>query len=165
VAGAIVDVTGTMNTDPFLESFLTMYHDNPTFRDGLLVALISAFVSTVNGHPNPKFSVEVVNFYIALEAMSRRTFGLVSGNLLGPCLMSIQRHNALSCVEILIICDDDNFKECLAASLVKYNDPKKPMIISIGFNGTKLPSNLPLSTPHGPIFFFGWRRSQSQHLC
>ena len=151
MAGAIVEVTGTMNTDPFLESFLSMYNDNPSFRNGLLVALMSAFVSKANGHPNPKFSVDVVNFYIALEATSRKAFGLVSGCLLGPCLRSIQRHNALSRVEMFIVCDDDNIKERLAASLVKYNDPMKPMIISLGFDGTKVPSNLSLSTSHGAI--------------
>jgi len=151
MAGVIVKVTETMNTDPFLESSLSMYHDNPTFRDGLRVALISAFVSKANGHPNPKFSVEVVNFYIILEATSRGALGLVSGNFLGPCLRSIQHPNALSRVEMFIVCDDDNIKERLASSLVKYNDPKKPMIISIGFDGTKLTSNLSLSTSHGSI--------------
>ena len=63
VACAIVEVIGTMNTDPFLESFLSMYHENPKFRDGLLVARMSAFVSKANIHPNPKSLVDKVNFY------------------------------------------------------------------------------------------------------
>ena len=71
IACDIVGVTGTINTYPFLESFLSMYKDNPTFRDGLLVALMSAFVSKANGHPHPKFSVDAVSFFIAVEATSR----------------------------------------------------------------------------------------------
>ena len=148
MAGTIVEVTGTMNTDPFLASFLSMYSANPKFRKGLLVALMSAFVSKANGHPNPKFLVDVVNFYIALKATSRKAFGLVSGCLLGPCLRSIQCYNALSRVEMFIVCDDDNIKEHVASSLVKYNNLKQPMIISLVFDGTKLPANPFLSTCH-----------------
>ena len=152
VVGDIVGVTGTMNTDPFLESFLSMYHDNPTFRDGLLVALMSTFVSKAKGHPNPKFSIDVVNFYVPLEATSGVTFGLVSGNLLGPCLRrSIQRHNAFSRVVMFIVCNDENITEHLRSSLSKYNHPNKPMIGSIWFDGTKLPQNLSLSSSHGTI--------------
>ena len=108
-----------MNTDPFLESFPSMYHDNSKFRDGLLVALMSAFVSKASSHPNPKFLVDVVNFYIVLEATSRKAFGLVSVCLIGHCLRSTQRHYALSCVEFFILCHDDHIKEHLAASLIK----------------------------------------------
>ena len=79
VAGAMVGVTGTMNIDPFLEIFLSIYHNNPTFRDGLLVTLMSAFISKAKGHPNLKFSVNAVNLYVALEATSRVAFGLILG--------------------------------------------------------------------------------------
>ena len=148
---AALELNGTKSTDSFLQAFTEMYQEHVEFREGLLVALMRAFVSKANGHRNPEFPLCSMNFYVALEATSRKAFSLVSANMLGPSLRAVQRRNAMNKQEVFIICDEANVQARLAAALEKYNDPLKKMIISLGFDGTKAPRTLSVSTRHKAI--------------
>ena len=93
--GAALELNGAKNTDLFLQAFTQMYREHVEFREGLLVALMRAFVSKANGHRNPEFPLCSMNFYVALEATSRKAFSLVSANMLGPSLRAVQQRNAI----------------------------------------------------------------------
>ena len=77
-----------------MKSFIETYKRNPLFKSSLMVALMHVFMSKINGQVNPVFPVKAMNFFIASETLSRRTFDLMSANLMGPSLRTVQRVNA-----------------------------------------------------------------------
>ena len=155
------------NADPFLRTFTKLYEENVKFQSSLMVTLMHAFCAKVNGHKNPQFPVDAMNFFIASESISRKTFNFISENLLGPGLRSVQRTNAKSREELFIHIEKENIKNRLRTRIrhltssqnggneqsnakVKESDAK-PVIISISFDGTKVPKALALSRVHKVI--------------
>ena len=93
------------NMDPFLRSFIELYQKEPAIRDSLLVVLVKTMISKVKGHKCPVLPEKAINFWIALEATSRKAHDIASANLFGPCLRSIQRHNAKKRSTAIVIFD------------------------------------------------------------
>ena len=141
----------TKKADAFLMSFIEMYLTNKELRESLLVALMHGFLAKIRGDRNPVTSVKAMNFFIACEATSRKTFDLASANFLGPGLRTIQRHNAVNRMESFIVTDPDSLKKRFNAYIKKQACPEGPVVLSLAFDGTKLPPNLSLSHSHQAI--------------
>ena len=77
-------ITVTKGQDSFLYDFVEMYTTNKEMQDSLLSALMQVMVSKLNGRQNPELPVKAMNFFIAIDSMSRKTFDFVSANFLGP---------------------------------------------------------------------------------
>ena len=103
--------TFVTNSDEFLNTFNRTYKINPKFQGSLLVALLYVFVYRINSEINTAFPVKAKNFFIASESMSRSTFNLVSANLLGSRLFTVQSINAKILVTAIIHCDMNSIKE------------------------------------------------------
>ena len=55
---------------------------NKNVRDSLLVGLMQAYISKVNGHNNPVYGTAVTNFYLSLAGTgSKQSVEFVSANL------------------------------------------------------------------------------------
>lgn len=124
-----------------------MFTTNEEMQDSLLSALMQVMVSKLNGSKNPELPEKAMNFFIAIDSMSRRTFDFVSANFLGPCLRTVQRHNATNSEPSIICIKESDLVACLnkhLSSLPEFG--KTTYAISIGFDGTKVPSTLTLST-------------------
>ena len=116
-------------------------------QDSLLSALMQVMVSKLNGRQNPELPVKAMNFFIAIDSMSRKTFDFVSANFLGPSLRTIQRQNAKNKEPSIICLEESDLVACLnkhLGSLPEFG--KTTYAISVGFDGTKVPSTLTLST-------------------
>ena len=87
-----------------------MYNKNPQFKDLLLVSLMHVFMSKINGQSNPTLPPKALNFYIACASLYRKTFDMMSDNLLGPALRSVQRVDAKSHGSTIIECDSATTK-------------------------------------------------------
>ena len=142
----------TNSPDPFLESFASLYQENTAIRSSLLVALMRCMCAKAKSHKNPDFPAIAMNFFISLEATSRKSFDFISANFLGPSLRSIQRVNALRRGESFIICEEDNIRDHLMSTISKMSaDPSNITTISASYDGTKTPTSLALSTSHKAI--------------
>jgi hypothetical protein len=67
--------------DNFLCSFSELYWSNPKFKSSLLVNLMKAYVSKVDGVSNTQYGAKVLNFFLALVAAGdKKAFEFISGN-------------------------------------------------------------------------------------
>ena len=106
---------------------------------------MSAFVAKMSGQTNHKYADKMVNFYIALEATDRKAFGLVSANLLGPCLRSIQRRNARDSIVPFINHTPEDIKKALDNFIkITLKNVKKP-VFSVAIDATKVPELISVS--------------------
>ena len=62
-------------------------------RDYLLLFLLKAFCDKLDGHLEPEFPTNKLNYFIASDALSRNTFDFVSETFLGTYLRTIQISN------------------------------------------------------------------------
>ena len=70
--------------------------NNPEFRDRLVVKLMKAYVSKVDGVKNLKYAAKVLNFFLTLYASGdKEAFEFVLGNLCGMGLRWMKK-NVLS---------------------------------------------------------------------
>ena len=139
------------NTDAFLESFVELYKQNKAVRDSALVALLHAFCAKLGGNSNPEFPIKAINFFISLEATSRKSFDFVSANLLGPSLRTVQKQNAKTRKEVFILCDKGVVKERFFDFIECTVKEGGDCTVSIGFDGSKTPKKLMLSTANKAI--------------
>ena len=113
-----------------------------------MCALMQVYVTKLKGkHKNPELPAKAMNFFIACDATSRKTFDFVSANFLGPCLRTIQRRNATTRQPSIICISTSGLEKRLGdhlKTLPEYD--KSTLTISIGFDGTKVPAVLTLST-------------------
>ena len=80
-----------LGVDSFLSSFIEHYKSNEEFHGSLLVCLMKAYVSKVDGVDNSKYGTKVLNIYLALAAsIDKKAFKYVSGNLVGVALQQMQ---------------------------------------------------------------------------
>ena len=147
------------NSDPFLTKFVDTYKKNPKMKESLLVALMHAFMSKLNGETNPEFTPIAMNFFISIESLSRKTYDMMSANLLGPCVRTIQQHNESSRNGAITQCDVEFIRERLKRHIETIiadrddNVPKEKAVvaISLGFDGTKVPQHLQVDYSHKAI--------------
>jgi len=92
------------NMDPFLK-IIELYQKEPAIRELLHVIFVKTTISKVKGHNRQVLPEKAINFWIALEATSRKAHDIASANLFGPCLWSIQRHNAKKKYTAIVIFD------------------------------------------------------------
>lgn len=138
----------TKNADTFLYDFVQMFTTNPSMRDSLLVALMQVYVTKLKGkHKNPELPAKAMNFFIACESTSRKAFDYVSANMLGPCLRTIQRRNATTRQPSIICISTSDLESRLVRHFKTLPDyDKSTLTVAIGFDGTKVPAILTLST-------------------
>ena len=98
------------NGDEFMNTLNKTYKSNPNFQVSLLVSLVHIFMSKINGEINTSFAIKAINSFIASDSIYRRTFYLVSANLLVPILCTFQRINAKSRGTTIIHCDMNSIK-------------------------------------------------------
>ena len=135
------------NSDNFLTTFVDTYYKHPEFKDSLLVALIHAFVSKLNGKINPEFSPIAINFYISIESLSRKTYDMISANFPGPCLCTVQKHNQSSRKGAITQCGMKFIRERLkrySNTMLEdrdHNIPQEEVVVAISLSvyGTKVP--------------------------
>jgi len=147
------------NGDTFLTTFVDTYKKHPEIKDSLLVALMHAFMSKLDGERNPEFASIAMNFYISIESLSRKTFDMMAANFLGPCLRTVQRHNQSSRTGAITECGMDTIRERLLhhINIIKADrddnipDEEAVVAISIGFDGTKVPQHLQVDHAHKAI--------------
>jgi hypothetical protein len=136
----------TKNADSFLHDIVTMFVNHPELKEGLIGALIHVVAMKMKGHQNPRLPSVAMNFFIASQSLSPRAFDFVSANLLGPSRRTILRHNAKERTDSIICIKNDELERKLTEHLTQlpvYG--LSPMLISISFDGTKVPENLSLS--------------------
>ena len=139
------------NMDPFLRSFIELYQKEPAIRDSLLVVLVKTMISKVKGHKCPVLPEKAINFWIALEATSRKAHDIASANLFGPCLRSIQRHNAKKRSTAIVIFDRPTLLQRLEENLPVTSSVSSHTGISLSFDGTKVPPLLQLASEYKAI--------------
>jgi len=72
--------------DKFINNFVKTYIANKDVRDHLLVGLMQAYITKVNGVKNPVYSTAVTNFYLSLSGCgSKAAVEFASANL-GKCI-------------------------------------------------------------------------------
>ena len=111
-----------------------------------MVALMHVFMSKINGQSKLKLPPKALNFYIACASLYRKTFDMMSDNLLGPALRSVQRVDAKSHGSTIIECDSATIKErikmrikIIREDLIKRTPNLDPVIeFSLGFDVTKV---------------------------
>ena len=141
----------TSNVDPFLTKFISLYNANSDVREGLIVSLMKAVLAKMSGHKNPVFSTKAMNFFIALEATSRKSFDYVSANFLGPGLRAVQRANEKETIPSFIVCEEDSVRFRLLRAINESAADPYNVTMALGFDGTKTPATLSLSTRHKAI--------------
>lgn len=141
--------------DPFLVKFVKTYQDNEEFQNSLVVQLMYLVLSKMNGHENPQIGVKALNFFCGAEAHNRATFSYISANLMGPCLRTVQRVNAKARDSALVDVSPETISKRLTKRLdTILNDthaPDGPIGFSLGFDGTKIPAALQLSSAYKAI--------------
>ena len=115
-----------------------------------MVSLMHVFMYKINGEINAAFPVKAMNFFIAYESISRRTFDMVLANILGTNLCTVQRINSRSRGTAIIHCEMNSTKErakniitMTKEDLTKAIGKEYPVVtITIGFDDTKVPQCL-----------------------
>ena len=136
----------TKNVDSFLHDIVTMFVNHPELKEGLIGALIHVVAMKIKGHQNPQLPSVEMNFFIASQSLSHRAFDFVSANLLGPSRQTILHHNTKEKSDSIICIENDELERKLTEHLTQlpvYG--LSPMLISMSFDGTKVPENLSLS--------------------
>ena len=136
----------TKNTDSFLHEIVTLFKNNPQLQQGLIGALIQVVAMKMKGHKNPRLPSVAMNFFVASQSLSPRAFDFISANLLGPCRRTILRRNAKDKITSMICIEDEDLECKLTEHMIKlpfYG--LGPILISVGFDGTKVPETLGLS--------------------
>ncbi len=129
--------------DPFLKTFLPLYENNVKLCESLLVALLHVFCQKVAGHQNPELSALAMNLFIATEATSRKAFDIVSGNILGPNLQTVQRNNSTRRHDLCVNVDEESIKRKFIDEMKPHLDEQGgPVAFSLSFDGTKVPKAL-----------------------
>ena len=78
----VVDKSFLPGGDNFIRNFVTTYLANVNVRNSLLVGLMQAYISKLNGHNNPVYGTAVTNFYLSLAGTeSKQALEHVSTNL------------------------------------------------------------------------------------
>ena len=82
IKGLVEDENFLPGGDNFIRNFVKTYLENEKVRDSLLVGLMQAYISKVNGHNNPVYGTAVTNFYLSLAGTgSKQSVEFVSANL------------------------------------------------------------------------------------
>ena len=72
------------NASAFLCDFIEIFTTNPSMRESLMHALMQVCVTKLKGKfNNLELRVKGINFFIACNALSRKTFDFVSASMLG----------------------------------------------------------------------------------
>ncbi len=78
----VVDTSFLPSGDNFIKNFVTTYMANANVRNSLLVGLMQAYISKINGHNNPVYGTAVTNFFLSLAGTgSKQAVEFVSANL------------------------------------------------------------------------------------
>jgi hypothetical protein len=78
----VVDTSFLPSGDNFIKNFVTTYMANANVQNSLLVGLMQAYISKVNGHSNPVYGTAVTNFFLSLAGTgSKQAVEFVSANL------------------------------------------------------------------------------------
>jgi len=136
----------TKNTESFLHDVVTLFKTNPQLQEGLIGALIQVVAMKMKGHKNPHLPSVAMNFFVASQSLSPRAFDFISANLLSPCRQTILRCNAKDKSTSMICIEDEDLELKLTIPITKlpvYG--LRPTLISVGFDGTKIPEMLGLS--------------------
>ena len=128
-------------------------------KESLLVALMHAFMSKLNGETNREFLPIAMNFFISIESLSRKTYDMMAANFLGPCVRTIQRHNQSSRNGAITECDVEFIRKRLKLfieTIIADRDEnvrkeEAVVAISLGFDGTKVPQHLQVDYSHKAI--------------
>jgi hypothetical protein len=99
----------TKNAETFLLTLVDMWNKHSKVRKFLIVAPLKCLVIKVKvqGHKNAQCPTDVMNFFIAFETTSCKTFDFVSANC------TIQGNNTNSREQPFIICTTENIESCL----------------------------------------------------
>jgi hypothetical protein len=82
VKGLVVDKSVLPGGDNFIRNFDTTYLTNANVHNSLLVRLMQAYISKINGHNNRVYETAVTNFYLSLAGTgSKQAIEFVSTNL------------------------------------------------------------------------------------
>ena len=80
--GLVVDKSFLPGGDNFIRNFVTTYLANVNVRNSLVLGLMQAYISKINGHNNPVYGTAVTNFYLSLAGTgSKQAIEFVSANL------------------------------------------------------------------------------------
>ena len=129
-----------------------MYKTNKEVRGSLLIGMVQAMVAKLSGHPNPEHAAIVMNFFIGLDAKSRKACDYAASNLVGPRLRAVQRTNGKNRDDNIILSDFANVMKRLNDILDKvHSDTGRDQSFSLSFDGTKTPAKLQVSTAHKAV--------------
>ena len=140
--------------DAFLKNFVPMYQNNVEFCESLIVCILKAFCAKHSGNDKPQFEVKAMNFFIAMDSLSRKSFEFLSANMLGPALRTIQRTNAITCKPPFIACSNSELRDVITRTLKEFSVKICEKLgidvvpFSIAIDGTKVPKNASLSAAH-----------------
>ena len=80
----------SIGPDHLISKFARLYENHKGFKDELVVCLLEAVISKVEGHHNVALAPMAANFFTALHSTSAKGFDIVSANLWGPSKRAIQ---------------------------------------------------------------------------
>lgn len=151
--GVTGTVTLSQSPDACFESFVGNYEGNSEQRESLLCVLHKAAQAKMRGHKNPQYEAKAMNFFIALEAISRKAFDFVSAQVMGPGLRAIQRRNARDRTEPYIVKDEKTISSRLDRIIENILDENDGCVaVSLGIDATKVPKAVTISTAYHAIF-------------
>ena len=135
--------------DIFLRKFLPFYQKHKKgFADSLIGGLLQAIIAKTSGHRNVPYTVKVINFYRTLEAGCRKGLNIVSANLFGPALRSLQYQNAKTAPSAFVVTDKEQRKARLEFFIDSVLQSQPRIRYSIAIDGTKVAETLQLSTQY-----------------
>lgn len=140
----------------FLEKFIELYKTNATFRDSLVVLLLEAIVAKTTGHKNVPCAKKVMDFYVALQALSPKSSQFVRANCPGPCIRTLQRKVPdYESGSSFVACDKDSVMERLRQRLLEYKrDDGKCLSLSVAIDATAVSPVTEMSYKHSAIMGF-----------
>jgi len=116
---------------------------------------MNTMMSKINGHENPQFAPSAFNFFVAMNAISQSAFDFYLANRFDPALRSIQCANAKIRGLPIIAVDSKALHNHMMhhhlQKIFKFKDEincSLPVMLSIGFDGTKVPEALQMDWAH-----------------
>ena len=141
-----------MGASTLITKFAHLYENHKGFKDELIVCLLEAVISKVEGHSNVALAPMAANFFTALHSTSAKGFDIVSANLWGPSKRAIQVRNAAGRNPEPFICFNETTVAIRLTEIIKQIGCQPAgLSFSISIDATKVPPVKQLSTAHSAI--------------
>ena len=130
---------------------MDIYNTEPQLKNSLIVGFLKAAAAKISGMGNPRYVMNVVNFYSMMETTTRKGCEDVLADLMGPCLRQIYKFNEKFTNEDFIVEDDDVLEERLHEIFEKSTSGIDNVSFSVSINATRVMKDQHLSTSYKSV--------------